>query len=347
MRLYFAPMEGITGLVCRNAYEACFSGSIEKYFAPFITATVQKAVSAKELRDILPENNKVPYLVPQILANQPDAFIKTAEAITSLGYKEINLNLGCPSRTVVTKKKGAGFLEFPHQVDGFLSEVCEWTEKQGIRFSVKTRLGMSDEEEFWELLEVYNKYPLCELIVHPRLQEDYYVKPVHADVFKRSEKLSKNPLCYNGDIFDDGKLKKFAEANQEQTCVMIGRGFLMHPGMGRIVDESGQMPAVESAADVSGKVPAFVGADTEYPAVTKSEAVAHDDLWKFHDAVYEGYCDYIQGDKNMLFKMKELWSYMCVNFDDSDAQVKKALKQLRKSQSRADYEMAVRQLRRM
>ena len=309
MRLYFAPMEGITGLVCRNAYEACFSGSIEKYFAPFITATIQKSVSAKELRDILPENNKVPYLVPQVLANRADAFVKTAEAIVSLGYREINLNLGCPSRTVVTKKKGAGFLEFPHQVDAFLSEVCEWTQKQGIDFSIKTRIGMSDEDEFWELLEIYNKYPLCELIVHPRLQEDYYVKPVHEGVFEKTVQLSKNLLCYNGDIFDDKKLQKFVADNPEQTCLMIGRGFLMHPGMG-------------------------------------TESVdAINNLWKFHDVIYEGYCDFIQGDKNMLFKMKELWSYMAVNFDENDASVKKALKQLRKSQNRAEYDSAIRQLR--
>lgn len=313
MKLYFAPMEGITGLVCRNAYEACFSGSIEKYFAPFITATIQKSVSAKELRDILPEKNRVPYLVPQILANRADAFVKTAEAIHALGYEEINLNLGCPSKTVVTKKKGAGFLGFPHQVDEFLAQVCEWTEKQEIDFSIKTRIGMSDEEEFWELLEIYNKYPLCELIVHPRLQEDYYVKPVHRGVFEKAVKISKNPLCYNGDISDGEKLQKFAVDNPEQTCVMIGRGLLMHPGMGTA------------------------------PEITKK--TARENLWKFHDAAYEGYCDYIQGDKNMLFKMKELWSYLAVNFDESDPVVKKSLKQLRKSQSRADYEAAVRQLR--
>ncbi len=323
MKLYFAPMEGITGLVCRNAYEACFSGSIEKYFAPFITATTQKAVSAKELRDILPENNHVPYLVPQVLANRSDAFIKTAEAIMALGYKEINLNLGCPSKTVVTKKKGAGFLEFPHQVDAFLCDVCDWTEKNNIRFSVKTRLGICDEEEFWELLDIYNKYPICELIVHPRLQSDYYVKPVHEGVFEKALKCSKNLLCYNGDISDEEKLRKFAEGNLQQDRVMIGRGFLMHPGLGNQA--------------TSERTPSFCGLGD----------ATRTNLWKFHDAVYEGYCDYIQGDKNMLFKMKELWSYMAVNFDENDTGVKKALKQLRKSQNRADYESAIRQLKRI
>lgn len=328
MNLYFAPMEGITGLVCRNAYEACFSGSIEKYFAPFITATTQKAVSVKELRDILPENNRVPYLVPQILANRADAFIKTAEAITALGYREINLNLGCPSKTVVTKKKGAGFLEFPHQVDAFLYEVCDWTEKNDIRFSVKSRLGMCDVDEFWELLEIYNKYPLCELIVHPRLQSDYYIKPVHEGMFEKALERSKNAICYNGDISDEIRLQKFATGNPEQTCVMIGRGFLMHPGMG-----SGRCTGTTCPEQ-----------DTEISAV--SEKFARANLWEFHDAVYEGYCDYIQGDKNMLFKMKELWSYIGVNFDENDPGIRKSLKQLRKSQSRADYESAIRQLRR-
>ncbi len=318
MKLYFAPMEGITGLVCRNAYEACFSGSIEKYFAPFITATLQKDVSLKELRDIIPEKNKVPYLVPQILANRADAFIKTAEAITALGYQEINLNLGCPSKTVVTKRKGAGFLEFPHQVDDFLEEVCDWTQKNNIRFSVKTRLGMDEEDEFWTLLEIYNKYPLCELIVHPRLQSDYYIKPVHEGVFERACGISSNPLCYNGDISDEGKLREFAAQAcdlEHRRAVMIGRGFLSHPGMG---------------SDLEAEL---------------NPGRQNDNLWKFHDAVYEGYCDYIQGETNVLFKMKELWSYMGVNFDEGDPRVKKAFKQLRKSRTCADYEMAVSLLR--
>ncbi len=309
MKLYFAPMEGITGLVCRNAYEACFSGSIEKYFAPFITARTIKEVSQKELKDILPENNRVPCLVPQILANRSEDFIRTAEAIVALGYGEINLNLGCPSKTVVTKKKGAGFLEFPHEVDRFLYEVCDWAEKKQIRFSVKTRLGMQDEDEFWELLSIYNKYPLHELIVHPRLQTDYYVRPVHTGVFEKAKLLSANPIVYNGDLLDQEKLIKFAKANPEQETVMIGRGFLMHPGMG-----------------------VYHGTDTE-------------NLWKFHDAVYAAYTDYIQGDKNMLFKMKELWAYMVESFEKEDPFVKKCMKQIRKSQSKTDYESAVRMLK--
>ncbi len=312
MKLYFAPMEGITGLVCRNAYEACFSGSIEKYFAPFITATTQKAISAKELKDILPQQNEGICLVPQILANRAEDFIKTAEAIVNLGYEEINLNLGCPSKTVVTKKKGAGFLQYPDLLDEFLYQVCDWTEKKQIRFSVKTRLGMYEEEEFWELLDLYNKYKLCELIVHPRTQMDYYIHPVHEEVFERVEALSTNPLCYNGDLYDEERLQKFAEGNPDRKVAMIGRGLLMHPGM---------------------------------RMYKREPAVARDDLWRFHDSVYEGYCKHIQGDKNMLFKMKELWSYLCESFDPEETVVKKSLKQIRKSQHKSDYESAVRQLK--
>nr|MBQ8253807.1 tRNA-dihydrouridine synthase family protein [Lachnospiraceae bacterium] len=331
MKLYFAPMEGITGLVCRNAYEACFSGTIDKYFAPFITATTTKEMSTKELRDILPEKNEGIPLVPQILANQPESFIRTAQRITSLGYREINLNLGCPSRTVVTKKKGAGFLEFPHKLDAFLQEICEWTEKEDVKFSVKTRLGMQDEDEFWELLEIYNRHPLHELIVHLRTQDDYYVKPVRETMFPEIIEKSKHSLCYNGDLFDEKRIKKFADAYPQQDRVMIGRGLLMHPGMcvGEVQHDWNKEAMISGQSDVD----AF--------------GVARDNLWNFHDAVYEGYRNYIQGEKNVLFKMKELWAYMKVNFDEDETVVKKSLKQIRKSQSCADYEMAVRQLRSM
>ena len=315
MKIYFAPMEGITGLVCRNAYEACFSGTIEKYYAPFITATTQKSISEKELKDILPERNRVPYLVPQILANRGDAFVKTAEAMVALGYKEINLNLGCPSRTVVTKKKGAGYLEFPNQVDVLLQEICAWAEKENVRISVKTRLGISDEDEFWSLLDVYNKHSFHELIVHLRLLDDYYAKPVRTHLFADIQSKSKHVLCYNGDIWDEAKLREFAEAYPQEDRVMLGRGLLMHPGI---------------LADAK---------------VERSRQDVLADLWRFHDMVYEGYREYIRGEKNVLFKMKELWAYLGVNFEPEEKTVKKNLKMIRKSQSCADYESAVRQMK--
>ena len=106
MNIYFAPLEGITGFVLRNAYESCFPGTIDRYFAPFIAASCRKKLAARDLRDVLPENNKELPIVPQILTNRAGDFLLASKKLAELGYGEINLNLGCPSGTVTAKKKG-------------------------------------------------------------------------------------------------------------------------------------------------------------------------------------------------------------------------------------------------
>ena len=164
MKFYLAPMEGITGFVYRNSYEKFFH-NIDKYFTPFIVPTSSKSFKTKELRDILPENNKGMYIVPQILTNDSEGFINTAEKLQQLGYNEINLNLGCPSGTVVSKGRGSGFLAKRDELDKFLDEIYI---KDDIEISVKTRIGRDEPEEFYELIKIYNNYPINELIIHPR-----------------------------------------------------------------------------------------------------------------------------------------------------------------------------------
>ena len=126
MDIYFAPLEGITGYIFRSVYEECFGG-VEAYFSPFISTTQKRKMRNKELRDILPENNKNIRLIPQILSNNAEDFLHTAEAIKDLGYDTVNLNLGCPSRTVVSKGKGAGFLAKPEALNRFLEEIYAGT----------------------------------------------------------------------------------------------------------------------------------------------------------------------------------------------------------------------------
>mgnify|MGYP002238303325 FL=1 len=111
----------------------------------------------------MPEHNQGMYAVPQILTNNVEDFLCTAKKIGDYGYKEVNLNLGCPSRTVVTKGRGAGFLDEPQKLDRFLDAVFE---KCNLEISIKTRIGMEDPEEFETILPIYNKYPLKELIIH-------------------------------------------------------------------------------------------------------------------------------------------------------------------------------------
>lgn len=225
-----------------------------------------------------------------------------AGELEALGYDEVNLNLGCPSGTVVSKYKGAGFLAKKEELDAFLDEVCSGIR---IRLSVKTRLGMASPDEFEELLEIYNKYPLKELIIHPRVRSDFYKNTPDRAAFCRAVKASKNEVWYNGDIFTAGDWKEFHAGVPEVDCIMMGRGLLANPGL-------------------AGEIKGLGGPDKEW-------------IREFHDMVYQGYRETISGDRNVLFKMKEFWFYLLFLFPDSEKYGKKICK----AERAAEYEAAV------
>ena len=193
MKIYLAPLEGITNYVYRKALFECFDG-FDKYFIPFIRAKQNLNLSGREKKDLLPENNEGMYAVPQILTKKAEDFIRTVELLSEYGYQEVNLNLGCPSKTVVTKGCGAGFLDRPEELERFLDEIFA---KCNIQISVKTRLGMEDASEFPELMKLYNKFPMKELIIHPRVQKDFYKNTPNLEMFAEAFAMSTNPVCYN------------------------------------------------------------------------------------------------------------------------------------------------------
>lgn len=318
MKYYFAPMEGITGYIYRRAHQTCFYPA-DKYFTPFISPkhNSKKSFTTRELNDILPEHNQGLHLVPQILTNQSDDFIRVARDLCSYGYEEVNLNLGCPSKTVVTKKKGSGFLVQLPELNRFLDDIFTALD---MKISVKTRLGKEDPEEFYPLLEMFNQFPMEELIIHPRIQSDYYKMPVRLETFREAVKLSKNPLCYNGDIFTMEDYRRFCQEFPEVETVMMGRGVLRNPGLlGQIVQaekDSGCNKRIESEEHIT---------------------IEKNNLREFHDQIYEEYQRIFSGDRNVLFKMKELWAYMIVLFEES----KKYEKMIKKSEKLSAYEMAV------
>lgn len=304
MKLYLAPLEGITGWIFRSAVSECFGG-FDKYFIPFIRPNQMGHLSAREKKDILPGHNRGMYAVPQILTNKTEDFIKTAEKLKEYGYREVNLNLGCPSRTVVTKGRGAGFLAYPDKLDQFLYEIFE---KCDIRISVKTRLGMEAGEEIFSLMEIYNKYTMEELIIHPRVQKDFYKNKPDFELFRKVSVQSRNPVCYNGDIFTPEDFRKFTAEQPETECIMTGRGVLADPALARRL--RGGKPA-----------------DAE-------------ELRRFHDMVYAGYCREMSGDRTILFKMKELWSYLAPMFTDS----RKYAKKIKKAEKCVVYEKIIDEL---
>ncbi|MEG2428702.1 MAG: tRNA-dihydrouridine synthase family protein [Clostridium sp.] len=298
---YFAPMEGVTGYIYRNVHHTFFD-NIDKYFTPFIVPVQTKKLAPKDLRDVLPEHNVGFTVVPQILTNRAEDFIQTTEALKELGYREVNLNLGCPSRTVVSKNRGSGFLAQQDELERFLDTVFS---KLDMKISIKTRIGKDAPEEFYELIELFNKYPMEELIIHPRLQTDYYKNKPNREIYKDAVRMSKNPLCYNGDIFTTHDYERFMTDFPETESVMFGRGLIANPGLSREI--------------------------ISHKTIDKSE------LRAFHDAILLDYQNVISGDRNLLFKMKELWLYMNCIFSDSAKYTKK----IKKAQHLNDYINAV------
>ncbi|MCR1951173.1 tRNA-dihydrouridine synthase family protein [Clostridium sp. DSM 100503] len=301
MKYYLAPMEGITGFIYRNTYKKFFD-DIDKYFTPFIVPTSSKSFKTKELRDILPENNKGVYIVPQILTNDSEGFITTARKLQQLGYNEINLNLGCPSGTVVSKNRGSGFLAKRDELDMFLDEIYKIDD---MKISIKTRIGKDRPEEFYELIKIYNKYPLEELIIHPRTREDFYGNKPNLEVFKDALTLSNSKVCYNGDIFKLEDYNKLSTEFPELNTIMLGRGILSNPGL---INE------IKNNINLDKKV-----------------------LKEFHDEIFNNHREVFKDDNIALYRMKELWGYMIYIFSDN----KKYAKKIKKSQKVEDYNEAV------
>ena len=308
VKYYMAPLESVTTWIYRQAHAKIY-GRLDKYFIPFLEPHEKRDFKTRELQEILPEHNENIYAVPQILTNRSEGFIKLAKALKDWGYEEVNLNLGCPSKTVVTKGKGSGFLAKPEELERFLTEIFDALSGE-VKISVKTRIGKEDPEEFPALLELFNKYPMEELIIHPRVQKDGYGNVPRLELYELAEKQSVNPLCYNGDLYTREQIRNFAERFPGTERLMFGRGFLRDPGL--LYNE---------------------GKDSEE---------TFEKFWAFHDLVYEGYQERNMGERNVLFKMKELWSYQVYQFSEPE----RLFKLFKKAQDCKEYEQIIRNLRR-
>lgn len=303
MKIYFAPLEGMTGYIYRRAYEKHFAnGRIDKYFTPFIVPKEKTFLTTREIRDISMDNNQGMSVVPQILTNNAKGFLDTAHALKEQGYDTVNLNLGCPAGTVVSKGRGSGFLDDLKGMEIFFDEIMEHTD---VKVSIKTRLGKEFPSEIEDIVDLFNKYDFEEWILHARVREDFYKNKPNLEAFSYAAKKSKHSIVYNGDIFTVDDFRKIKEQFPDTDGVMCGRGFIANPGL---------------LGEIYGREP-----------MTKETLKA------FLDELQEGYKEIMSGDWDVLFRLKELWSYMNCMFEDS----KKEWKRIRKSNKLSDYNEAV------
>jgi tRNA-dihydrouridine synthase len=294
MKLYFAPMEGITDSIYRRVHHHYFPG-IDRYYMPFFSPTMHRCLTRKEDRE-LPLADSVPFTaIPQVLTKNSEDFLWAAQQCADRGYSEVNLNVGCPSGTVVAKGKGAGMLADPESLDRFLEHIFSRTP---IPVSVKTRVGLKEEEEFPHLLEIFNKYPICELIIHPRVRADFYQPPLRLKSFSYALENSKLPLCYNGDIDSIKTLEEAQLRFPQVDAFMIGRGLVGDPGM---LTPNGTNVKV---------------------------------LEQFHAHLLEEYSVCFGSARNAMFRMKENWHYLRDHFKDGD----KLFKSLRKTTDLEEFQ---------
>lgn len=282
MRYDFAPLEGVTTYLFRNTHHRLFGGA-DRYFTPFFSPVSEHLFTAKDLRDLTPEHNAGLSVVPQVMTRRAGDFLWAAGELAEMGYAEVNLNLGCPSGTVVAKGKGSGFLAHLEELDRFLEEVFSRTP---LPVSIKTRLGVLDAAEFSRILELYGKYPLKELIIHPRVQKEFYKGPLHRDVFDAAMEVFPHPLCYNGDLVTCADVADFAGTHPAIHAVMLGRGAVADPALFRKLRGG--------------------------PPATREE------LQSFTEALYTGYRTVYQQDRLAAQRMKEIWFYLIHLFADGE-----------------------------
>lgn len=290
MKCYFAPLEGVTSAPYRQAHHRHFSG-VDRYYAPFISPTIHHVLTPREQRDILPEYNEGVPVIPQLLTKNAEDFLWAAGDLAAMGYSEVNLNLGCPSGTVVSKGKGSGFLGHPEELERFLDEIFE---KSPIAVSVKTRLGVTDPDEFGPILELYNRYPISELTIHPRVQKQMYRGEVWLEHFAKAAAECKIPLCYNGDLNTPADIAAHLERFPAIDTVMLGRGFVGDPALA-------QKAKGGKAADRAT-------------------------LEAFHNDLFEGFAQAMKSQRNAMLRLKEIWFYHINLFDDHEKHIKRLRK---------------------
>ncbi len=277
MRYYFAPMEGLTDSIFRRLHHKYFPG-VDRYYMPFLSPTIHRTLTHKEDRE-LPLADSVGFdAVPQVLTKVSEDFLWAARVCADRGYDEVNLNIGCPSGTVVSKGKGSGMLRDVSALDKFLEEIFAGSP---LPISVKTRLGLESPDEFPAILEVLNRYPIRELTIHPRVRKQFYDGTVHMDLFDYAVANSRNPLCYNGDIQSKVQAEAVVARYPQVQSVMIGRGLIADPGM---LSGGTNMQALEG----------------------------------FLRELLEVYEVEFGGARNAMFRMKENWGFLHSRFEGSD-----------------------------
>lgn len=301
--IILAPLQGFTDVTFRNVFSDHFSG-VDEAVAPFISTMGQMRFKPSRIKDVDPENNKTLFVVPQILGNVAKDFIFLADHLYEMGHKKINWNLGCPHSKIAKKRRGSGLLMYPEQIDIFIDTVLS---KISNTLSIKLRLGRESKNEIFKVLPVLNKYPLDEIILHPRTGIQMYEGISDHDAFGQALLNSQHRFTYNGDIIDLNSFHVVQKKFPHIQRFMIGRGILSNP---------------------------FLAEEIKSIIVNKNKMSR---LKNFHDDLFNSYQKIFSGPAHLTGRMKGFWNYLGPSFKEN----KKLLKNILKANSIEKYQSMV------
>ena len=299
--IYLAPVQGITDRIYRNLFPVYFKG-VDLAIAPFIPSVKKMKPENNLLRELHPDNNTGIPTIPQIMSSKPEDFTLLANRLYDIGCGTVNWNLGCPFPMVVKKGRGAGMLCHPDKVESFLEKAMPALKT---KLSIKLRIGLTYPDEVLELIPIFNRLPLEELIIHPRTGEQMYEGKVDLDMFEQCLNLSQHRIVYNGDIDSWEKFEILAKRFGSIDRWMIGRGLLGNPFL------------AEEMKFQTGK-----------PYKEKIKIMR-----AFHDQLFAEYSQILSGPAHITNKMKEIWTYMGNFFADGE----KIRKKINKTHPRDNY----------
>lgn len=304
--IYFAPLQESTDFVYRRAHAIHFGG-IDKYFSPYITVQKEGEIKKSHLRDTMPANCSGYTLVPQIMAGNSPDFLFLSKHLSSLGYNEINWNLGCPYPMVTRRGLGSGLLPQPQTIREILENALP---QLNCKISVKLRAGLDSQEDIVKVIPVLNDFPISEVIFHPRTASQLYSGSPDWDLFAEVSALCGSPLVYNGDLTSVESFRQASERFGSVNRWMIGRGLLKNP---------------------------FLASEIKGAAQGREQRIAA--LESFHEDILQSYSALLSGQSHLLTRMTKFWEFFSELFPNPH----KAYKRVKKSINLSKYEVAVRE----
>ena len=305
LTLLSSPLQGFTDFRFRNAFHHYFGG-IDTFYAPYIRLNGKLKIKQSYQNDLQLDNNNTLEVIPQVITNDADEFLYVVKYIQSLGYKELNWNLGCPYPMVTKSGMGSGLICNPDKINEVLHKAHNETD---VLVSMKMRMGYENAQEILDVFPVLDTYPLKNIAIHARIGKQLYKGPVDLDAFEKCISSTKHKLYYNGDITSVAAFKKIQERFPGIDHFMIGRGLIADPFLPSMIKNN----------------------TTEYP-VNRWQIFS-----EFHDTIYQQYDEYLSGPTPIKMKMLGFWEF----FSESFSNPKKTYKAINKASNPKKYKDAV------